>query len=152
MPDTKQKFRFPVPAQQPEDRDNAQATHELLREILKAVSPTKAKFINVYERSDVINTPQMVKAEGTILHGWYLFNNAATVRSVKIFDKGSLAVVGTDKPKLNFVLPAGGGANIMAARSIEFVYGLCVAITTGVGDYDNTAGVANDVVMNLFWE
>jgi hypothetical protein len=85
------------------------------------------------------------------LGGWYLFNNAAAVRYVKIYDEATVPV-STDTPILTLPLPAGQGANLLQGEgAISLANGLGIRVTTGVADNDTGAPTANDVQINLFW-
>lgn len=125
---------------------------DLLKKILLAVTPSKEKWTNVYESAVLVHTGDVVTTLPSVLHGYHLYNNNAAIRSVKIFDKGSLPAMGSDKPKVNIVVAPNSAAQIWMPRGVHFAYGIAVSVTTGLGDYNNGAPTAGDVVVNLYYE
>ena len=85
------------------------------------------------------------------LYGYYLFNAAAAVRFVKIYDHADAPTAG-ETPKLTIGLPAGSAANVSIPDGIEFAVGIGLRATTGVADNDTGAPSANDVVVNLWYK
>jgi hypothetical protein len=92
-----------------------------------------------------------VKSAGGQVYGWYLYNNATSIRIVKLYDKASAPTVGSDTPAQTLVLPANGGANLFNEVGFQFVNGIGIGITGGIADNDTTAPSANDVAVNLFY-
>ena len=80
-------------------------------------------------------------------------NIMSTACYFKLFDKSSAPTMGTDTPKLTFLVPgntAGAGTNIpIPTQGIAFSNGIAFAITGGIGDTDSTSVTANDVVVDL---
>jgi len=91
-----------------------------------------------------------VKASAGQLYGYYLFNAAASVRYVKIYNATS-AVAGTGNPVITIPLPAGAGANVEWSTGIAFSTGIAVVASTGIADTDTGAPTANDVIGNFFY-
>lgn len=93
---------------------------------------------------------QVVRNTAGVLHAWHLSNLHATeLRVVKLYDKASAPVVGTDTPVLTLPLPAGSQANVALPVGVTFAAGIAVAITGAVADSDTTAVGAGDVIVNL---
>jgi hypothetical protein len=92
-----------------------------------------------------------VKGSAGQLYGWYLYNNAAAAKFVKLYNKATAPTVGTDTPVLTIPLPAGAAANVFSETGLPFATGIAIAITGAVADADTTAVAANDVVVNLFY-
>lgn len=92
-----------------------------------------------------------IKAAAGQVYGWYLYNNAAAIRIVKLYDKATAPTVGTDTPTQTIVLPANGGANLFSDVGFQFLNGIGIGVSTGIADNDTTAPSANDVVVNLFY-
>ena len=75
-----------------------------------------------------------------------------TVRYLKLYDKATAPVVGTDVPVLTIPVPTnlkGAGIVIPVASGIKFLNGISLAITSGVADSDTGAILADEVIVNL---
>lgn len=97
---------------------------------------------------------QSVKAAAGTLYGIQGYNkNTGTPAYLKIYDKASAPIVGTDIPVKVILLPAstgGGGSNVpLGPQGVALVNGIAIAITAGIVDADTTAVGASDVVINL---
>jgi hypothetical protein len=96
---------------------------------------------------------QLVRSSKTALRAVALFNTAASLRYVKLYDKAA-APVSTDTPVLRFAVPAAGVSVLNLSVShmdsgVGFESGLGFRITTGAADNDTGAASANDVLLNL---
>ena len=83
----------------------------------------------------------IVKTTAGTVHGWFLSNQNAAVRYVKLYDKASSPAVGTDTPKMTIAIPGGASANVEFTYGIDFTAGIGFGITTAVAD-NSTAAVA----------
>jgi hypothetical protein len=92
-----------------------------------------------------------VKGSAGQVYGWYLYNNATSIRIVKLYNKATAPTTGTDTPSHTIVLPPNGGANVFTDLGFSFSSGIGIAVTTGIADSDTTAPAANDVIINLFY-
>lgn len=94
-----------------------------------------------------------VKASAGTLYSISATNTNASARYLKIYDKASAPTVGTDVPKLVYLLPgnaSGSGSNpYVPPVGVVFSNGIAFAITGGAADNDSTAVSANDVIVNL---
>ena len=78
------------------------------------------------------------------------FNNNASARYLKLYDKSSSPSVGTDTPKHVFLIPGGSsGFTIAFPVPAKFASGIGLALTTGITDADTGAVAANEIVVNL---
>lgn len=93
----------------------------------------------------------VVKGSAGGLYGWYIYNANAAVRYLKLYDKASAPVVGTDTPDMTIPIPPGAAANVAFPFGISFANGIGLAITTGVADSDVAAVAANEIVVNLIY-
>lgn len=93
-----------------------------------------------------------VKATSGKLFGWRLYNNTASAKFVKIYNKATAPIVGTDTPFLRIPVGANGHSEYFAERGIEFSLGIGIGITGAIGDADVTAVAINDVTVNLFYK
>lgn len=79
-------------------------------------------------------------------------NVNADERYLKIYDKATPPVVGTDVPKYVFLIPGnttGAGTNIpIPTAGLKFVNGIGLALTTGPANSDTGAVGANEIVVN----
>lgn len=107
-----------------------------------------------YRNIDLDENGVLIGAAGARkLMGWYMFNNAAAVRYVKLYDHADAPVVGDAADlRLTIALPAGAAANVSLGSGIPFTAGLGARATTGVADADVGAPGANEVVVNLFYQ
>lgn len=86
----------------------------------------------------------------TRLHSLCLQGTTATARYVKLYNKATTPVVGTDIPVLTFMVPANGQmVNPEFGFGVKFPLGLAFAITAGVADADTAVVAANDVIVNM---
>lgn len=95
-----------------------------------------------------------VKASAGRLKSIHVINNNAAPRYLKIFNKATTPVPGTDTPVLNFEIPANGaGANFGSGFVEDFNVllssGIGIAITGGQALLDATAISAGDVTLNM---
>jgi len=74
-----------------------------------------------------------------------LFNNAATPRYFKFYNKATAPTVGTDVPAWTIPLPAGGGYSDVFPMGEPFAAGIAFAITGAAADADATAVAVDDV-------
>lgn len=86
-----------------------------------------------------------VKASAGQIYGWALFNNTATAKFFKVYNKASAPTVGTDTPAFTVIIPASGGTNISWDNGLPLGTGIAFAITGAVADSDTTSTAADDV-------
>jgi hypothetical protein len=81
------------------------------------------------------------------------YNNNASPRYLKIFDRASAPTLGTHTPILTLEIPGnstnGAGNNLPLPNPIGLTNGLAYALTTGNGDADTGAVAAGDIIVNL---
>lgn len=104
----------------------------------------------IYRNIDLQNgTGPNIKATGGILYGYYLFNNNAAVRYVKLYNEAAATAAST--PVMTIGIPPGAAANVSFPQGIVFRTAISIRGVTGVADADNTAPTANDLVVNIFY-
>lgn len=96
----------------------------------------------------------VVKASAGTLRTIQVINNNAAPVYLKVFNKATTPVPGTDTPVLNYEVPANGaGANLGAGFVLElncaFASGIGIALTAGQALNNNTAVAAGDVTLNM---
>ena len=78
--------------------------------------------------------------------------NEATVSYLKIYDKATGPIVGTDIPVMTIPIPTniqGAGIVIPIPNGVTFSNGIAIAVTGGLADSDTTTVEANEVVINI---
>ena len=83
------------------------------------------------------------------LHWLSAANNSATWRYLKLYNKATAPVPGTDVPVYVIGIPPGQSMAITNAVGMRFSLGIGLAITGGIADADTTAIGANEVVVSL---
>jgi len=115
------------------------------------VIPATSGGLSVYRNINLVATGINIKSSAGQIYGWFLFNDSAAVRYVKLYNKSSSPSVGSDTPFMTIPLPAGGGANVNFTSGITLSNGIGVAATTGVTDGDSGAPAANEVIVNIIY-
>jgi hypothetical protein len=93
----------------------------------------------------------VIKNSPGILYLSHPFNTNASARYVKLFDKATAPVPGTDTPVFTFGLPGsstGAGSILESVNGMQFKNGISFAITANPALLDNTGVSANDVVFS----
>jgi hypothetical protein len=93
-----------------------------------------------------------VKASAGKVYSIQVFNNNASQRFFKFYDKATAPTVGTDTPVKVIAIPgntSGSGAVLAWGRGLTFANGVAYALTTGVADSDTNAVAANEIVVNV---
>lgn len=106
----------------------------------------------IYRSLDLDETGVSIKGSAGQVFGWYICNQAAAARYVKLYNKATAATVGTDTPVMTLVIPAYGACNVEYANGITFSLGISAGATTALADASTAAPTANDVVFNLFYK
>lgn len=105
--------------------------------------------VSTYNYLQAANTtPVQIKSGAGRLLGMAIFNQNASARFLKLWDKATSPTVGTDVPTFEIGLVAsalnGSNGNGLATHGFAFTNGLWVAVTTAAAHTDNTAPSAND--------
>ena len=124
-------------------------THRVLMDF--TLSPETSGGLLTYRNIDLDETGKLIKGSAGQVYGWFLYNNAATTRYVKFYNKATAPTVGTDTPVMTVPIPAGSGANVEYNVGIAFATGIGVGATATVADNSTSAPDANDVIVNIFY-
>jgi len=95
--------------------------------------------------------PTLVKASAGTVYTYMVFNNGTSWCYLKLYNKATAPVPGTDVPQLTVGVPPGGGANLTVDQGASFSTGIGFALTGAPADADTTAVAANQAVVNLLW-
>lgn len=94
----------------------------------------------------------VIKNSGGNLYSIIAIGLTSTVRYLKLYNKATTPVVGTDVPLMTIPIPAntqGAGFSIAFSMGPNFPLGIGIAITSGSADNDTGAVGAGDVIVNL---
>jgi hypothetical protein len=94
----------------------------------------------------------VVKSAGGNLYSIIAIGLTSTVTYLKLYNKETSPIVGTDIPVMTIPIPAntqGAGISIPFSVGINFSNGISLAITAGSADNNNVAIGAEDVILNL---
>lgn len=97
------------------------------------------------------NNAANIKTSAGKVYGWFLTNEAASKRYVKLYNKNAAPTVGTDVPVLTLSLLPGQTVTFSDDIGRTFSAGIGIAITANQADTDNTSVTAGDVVGGVFW-
>jgi len=82
----------------------------------------------------------------------YVNNANAAIRYLKLYNKATSPVVGTDVPVLTLPIPATGFINPNFLSGIAFSAGIAFALTTGIADSDTGAVSANEHIVHIAYK
>ena len=111
---------------------------------LVAKMPPLATTIGRLASSANSTNATSVKSSAGTVRRVFAFNTNATVRYLKLYNKGSSPTVGTDTPIFTIPVPAAGG--IALQLDYAFGTGIAYALTTGVADSDTGSVGSGDIV------
>ena len=105
-----------------------------------------------YQSLVTSQAPQSIRLGLGIMHGFFANNNAAAARFLKLYDKATAPVIGTDAPFLVVPLAAAPGvASLQLAQGISFQLGLGASLALTFADSDTTtAGLAASDIVATF--
>jgi hypothetical protein len=117
---------------------------------------TGSKLINglkaFKKTSDASLNSLVVKSSPGSLNSIIAIGLSSTVRYLKLYNKATAPIVGTDIPLMTIPVPAntqGAGISIPFSIGVNFENGISIAITSGSSDDNTTAVAAGDVIINL---
>lgn len=92
-----------------------------------------------------------VKASAGRVYGWTLSNTSASWRFVKLFNKATAPVPGTDTPVEVIAIPPGDHIDVITVFGVSYSAGIGIAITGAYADSDTTAVAVGDVIGSLLY-
>jgi hypothetical protein len=90
-----------------------------------------------------------IKASAGQVYGYEIYNTNAAVRYVKLFNKTTNPVLGTDIPFRTIAVPPSGRAFLHSITGISMGTGISIATTTGIADLDVAAVGAADLSIDI---
>lgn len=125
---------------------------EVLDALASGIFSTELSTVNKFRLLSAATTnATSVKTTGGRIKGWYIYNNTASVKVVKLYNKATSPTVGTDTPFLTIPVAANSDAAFTSNNGISFSTGIALAVTAGIADADVAAVAANDITLNLFY-
>lgn len=111
---------------------------------VSTVGTTALKIISAASTNAAV-----VKASAGRLYGIFLYNTTAAWKFVKLYNKATAPVVGTDVPVLIIGVPPNGATELTHPVPVAFGTGIGIGITGASPDADVTATAVGDVVGHL---
>src|SRR6478752_7194610 len=99
--------------------------------------------------SGVSADQNLVAAGSRVLYSISASNANAALRYVKLYNKATAPVVGTDIPTCVFAIPPSNSVNLTFNAGIAFPLGLGIGLVTGVIDGNSTSIGASETVVTL---
>jgi hypothetical protein len=93
----------------------------------------------------------LVKATAGRVYGWSLSNTTAAYKFVKLFNKATAPVPGTDVPVFTIGIPANSSVSISHPAGMAFATGIGYSITNLAADADTTVVAASDVLGSIVY-
>ena len=96
-----------------------------------------------------LGSPAWLKASAGRVLQVSVNNTNAAARYLKLYNKATAPVVGTDVPVATFALPAVNGINMEFSAGLAFPLGLGIGLTTGSADNNSTGVTAGESIVTL---
>lgn len=118
--------------------------------IVNQIGSDLTNYLTNYKLNSAATTnATSVKATPGRIASAIFVNTSAAVKYIKLYNKATAPVVGTDVPIMTVAIPATSSVVLFIPCGIFFSAGIALAIT-GLGtDADVTAVALNDVIVNL---
>lgn len=101
-------------------------------------------------KSQANNNATVTKASAAVLGGWRLYNNNASARTFKFYNKTTTPAPASDTPAFTITVQGNSPSSETIPGGLDFPTGLSYAIVTGIAETDNTS-VAVDDITGVFW-
>lgn len=98
------------------------------------------------------NNAAVIKASAGTVTGWKIYNNTGHAVYVKLFNKATAPVPGSDTPQNTIGVDAGLGEVNPTSAGLSFTTGIGISITSGIADSDNTPVAAGDCSVDIFYQ
>lgn len=96
------------------------------------------------------NAANIKPTPGTVT-GWKIYNKAGYPIYVKLFNKATTPIPGTDTPQQTIGVDA-GLSDLITSAGYTYTNGIGIAIVQGILDNDNTSVAAADCVVDIFYQ
>jgi hypothetical protein len=101
------------------------------------------------------NNATLIKAGASRLTSVVALSVGADARFLKIYDKDTAPDPASDTPVMTLIIPAnaaGAGLVVNFSKPVKFTNGLGMAIVAGIGDTNNVAITADELVVNIGYQ
>lgn len=115
--------------------------------IFSADSQISVSSIQVANNTTAI----LVSANPATLYGIEVFNNAATIAYVKVYNAAS-ATCGSGTPQARYMIPASTSVSLKNENGGAYGAGITVCVTTGYADTDTTAPTASEYIVDVHYK
>lgn len=120
------------------------------QDMVIAARPTAGGATQFRRLSTADTNAAVVKATAGRVYGYSIANTSASAKFVKLYNKATAPVIGTDVPLRTIMIPAGGIAAYHVGHGLAgFSAGIAIAATGAVADADATALAVNDLVIQI---
>jgi hypothetical protein len=103
--------------------------------------------------TDATTNGRLIGAGPGTVEGYDFSNQAGTPRYIKLYDKATTPVVGTDIPVMTIGIPANQTVrHTLNDEVLSFRNGLGIGITTGLLDNDTGVTAVGDVLGNIMYD
>jgi hypothetical protein len=107
---------------------------------------------SIYHKVSLASTNAAnIKAVAGTVTGWKVYNNSGAPVYVKLYDKATTPIPGTDTPKQTIGVDA-GEQEVSVSAGFTYTTGIGIAIVKGILDSDNTPVAASDCVVDIFYQ
>jgi len=125
--------------------------------VTAVVAPATSGGNSIYRNLDLNATGVNIKASAGQLYTLLVTNRSNTESFLKLYNKASAPVVGTDTPVMTIPLDAknGGGqasTTIDIGYGAEFSLGIGIGCTTGLADSSVATPAVNSIVANILYK
>lgn len=120
--------------------------------VVSAPSSTSPGLTQYSKAASADTNAAAIKTSRGKVYGFQIFNNTASAKFVKLYNKATAPVPSTDSALIvrRIVVPPNGVASYHVGQGLDsFTNGIGIAATGGLGDVDVTALAANDLHINV---
>jgi hypothetical protein len=92
-----------------------------------------------------------IKSSAGVVTGWKIYNNSGSAIFLKLFNKATIPIPGTDTPQQTIGVDA-GQSDVITSAGYTYTIGIGRAITKNIDDLDNTPVALKDCSVDVFYQ
>jgi hypothetical protein len=92
-----------------------------------------------------------IKSSAGVVTGWKIYNNSGSAIFLKLFNKATIPIPGTDTPQQTIGVDA-GESDVITSAGYTYTVGIGRAITKNIDDLDNTPVALKDCSVDVFYQ